>query len=62
VAAVPERVSEALAEAARRSRPQARRVPLRRALLSTEEDVRRWLAEHEQTLLAAVKEGPVVVG
>lgn len=62
LAAVPERVTQALAEAARKLKPKAGRVMVRRALLETEEDVRAWVAEHEQTLLEAIQHGPVVVG
>ncbi|RMH01945.1 MAG: BREX system P-loop protein BrxC [Planctomycetota bacterium] len=62
VAAVPERVRAALEEAVRRLQPQARRIALSAATLETEEQVKAWLAEQEQTLLAAIQEGPVIVG
>lgn len=62
VAAVPERVTQALAEAARRLKPQARRVTIRRTMLETEQEVRAWLAEHERKLLDEIKHGPVIVG
>lgn len=60
--AVPERVARALAELARRSAPAARRVSLRAATLSTEAEVRDWLAEQSERLLDAVRNGPVIVG
>jgi hypothetical protein len=62
VAAVPERITQALAEAAHRLKPQARRVMVRRAMLETTEDVRAWLAEHERKLIEEIKHGPVVIG
>lgn len=62
VAAVPERVTRALAEAAHRLKPEARRVTVRRAMLETEDEVRGWLAEHERMLLEEIKRGPVVIG
>ncbi len=62
VAAVPERVTQALAEAARRLKPQARRVTVRRAMLETEEEVKAWLAEHEGKLFEEIKQGPVIIG
>lgn len=62
VAAVPERVTQALATAARRLKPQARRVAVRRAMLETEQEVRIWLAEQEQVLLEEINHGPVIIG
>lgn len=62
VAAVPERITRALAEAARRLKPKARRVTVRRAMLETEEDVRAWLKEHERRLLVEINHGPVIIG
>ena len=62
LAAIPGRVGQALEEAARRLEPTAQRVPLRTATLNDEEQVRQWLAEHEQKLIEAVAKGPVIVG
>lgn len=62
VAAVRERVAQALTLAARKLKPQAKRVEVRQAVLETEEDVRAWLTEHEQKLLEVVRQGPVIVG
>ena len=62
VSAVPERVSRALEAAARANTPAARRVNLRPATLSSEQDVRDWLAEQEKKLLEAVGQGPVIIG
>lgn len=62
VAAVSERITRALAEAARRLKPQTRRVTVRRAMLETKDDVRAWLEEHERRLLEEIKHGPVIIG
>ena len=62
VSAIPERVSRALEAAARASTPEARRVSLKHATLSSEQEVRDWLAEQEKTLLEAVRKGPVIIG
>ena len=62
IAAVPERVRAALEEAARRLQPKARRILLSAATLETEEQVQAWLAAQEKALLAAIQEGPVIVG
>ncbi len=62
-AAVPDREASALAAAAERlgegREPIA--VAVRRATLTDEDDVRRWLDEHERKLMEAVKKGTVVV-
>ena len=52
----------ALEEAARRLKPEARRVGLRAATLEDEAAVKAWLGEHETKLLEAVAKGPVIVG
>ena len=62
VSAVPERVSRALEAAAKANTPEARRVNLRQATLSSEQEVRDWLAEQEKKLLEAVSQGPVIIG
>jgi len=62
VAAVSERVVRALEEAARRLKPEARRVSLRAATLEDEAAAKAWLNEHETKLLEAVTKGPIIVG
>ena len=61
-AAVPTRTAQALEEAARRLKPEAKRIQLRAATLNDETAVRAWLEEHEKKLLVAVAKGPVIVG
>ena len=51
-----------LEEAARRLKPEAKRIILRAATLNDEAAVRAWLEEHEKKLLDAVAKGPVIVG
>jgi hypothetical protein len=62
VAAVPERVREVLAEAAKKLEPKARRVAVRTATLTTPDQVRAWIEEHQKLLLDAVQHGPVILG
>jgi hypothetical protein len=62
VAAVPERVRQVMAEAARKLAPKAKRLSLRTATLVTTEQVQAWIAEHQKLLLDAVQQGPVIVG
>lgn len=62
VAAVPERVREVLAEAAKKLEPKARRIAIRTATLTTPEQVRAWIEEHQKMLHEAVQKGPVIVG
>jgi len=62
VAAVSARVTHALEEAARRLRPEARRITIRTATLEDEGAVRAWIKEHESKLLEGVAHGPVIVG
>ena len=63
--AVPTRESRALATAAERlpddDAVKFRSVRVRRGTLGDAEAVRAWLAEHEQKLNEAVREGPVIV-
>ena len=63
--AVPERVRQALVEAAKRVEARdpitVQRVRVRRGTLSDAEAVRAWSAKHEEMLLAAVRKGPVIV-
>jgi hypothetical protein len=61
IAALPERVAQAVAEAARKLKPLAQRISLRSTTLQTEAEVRTWLAEQEQKLLEAVRRGPVII-
>ena len=63
--AAPTRESKALAEAGKRGGGggpgPVKRVRVRRGTLSNAEAVRKWLAEHEQKLMRAVREGTVIV-
>jgi len=64
--AVPQRVANALTEAARRLNDDDQRkltttVAVRRGTLADESAVREWLAEHEKKLTEAVTKGPVIV-
>ena len=65
IEAVPAREGRALAEAGRRrsggGRNTVKRVRVRRGTLGDAEAVQRWLAEHEQKLISAVHNGPVIV-
>jgi len=61
-AAVPARIAKALEEAAKRLKPEAKRISVRTATLEDEAAVRAWLDEHERKLLDAVAKGPVIVG
>lgn len=62
VAAVPERVRQVMAEAAKKLQPKARRMSLPAATLVTADEVRAWIREQEGRLLSAVQQGPVIVG
>lgn len=62
ISAVPDRVTRALEAAARANTPEARRVSLKPATLSSEKEVKEWLAEQEENLLDAVRHGPVIIG
>lgn len=59
--AVPGRVQRALEQAAKLLVPRVRSVTLERATLSTETDVRQWIDRQQEALLAAIKDGPVLV-
>ncbi len=63
--AVPRREAKALAEAGKRGRGggpgTVKRVRVRRGTLSNAEAVRKWLTEHEQKLMKAVRDGAVIV-
>ena len=58
---VPGRVQRALEQAARLLEPKVRPLSIERATLSTDEDVRQWIDRQQKTLLAAIKDGPVLV-
>jgi len=59
--AVPGRVQRALEQAARLLEPKVRSISIERATLATEADVRQWVERQQQILLAAIKDGPVLV-
>jgi hypothetical protein len=58
---VPGRVQRALEQAARILEPKVRPLSIERATLSTDEDVQQWIDRQQKTLLAAIKDGPVLV-
>ena len=62
VSAVGDRIARALAAAAQKLKPDAKRVGLRPATLNTEADVKAWIAEQESKLLTEVAKAPVIVG
>ena len=59
--AVPGRVQKALEHAARLLEPKVRPVAIERTTLTTEGDVDAWLERQKSTLIAAIKDGPVLV-
>jgi hypothetical protein len=59
--AVTGRVQHALEQAARLLEPKVRPISIERATLTTEEDVQCWIDRQQTTLLAAIKDGPVLV-
>jgi hypothetical protein len=59
--AVPGRRQRALEIAARLLEPKVRRVPLERVTVRTEEEVGQWLGRQQKVLIAAIKEGPVLI-
>ena len=64
--AVPQRITNALSEAAKRLEPDdparpTTTVSIRRGTLTDEAAVREWLTEHEKKLIEAVAKGPVIV-
>lgn len=60
--AIPRRVQKALELAARLLEPQVRSIALERATLRTSTDVEAWLTRARSTLIAAVDNGPVLIG
>ena len=61
ISAISGHIAEALEIMVRRSTPEVTRVALTRRTLETEADVRAWLHDQETVLLAAIKNGPVVI-
>ena len=59
--AVPGRVQKALERAARLLEPKVRCIAMERSTLATTADVDAWVERQRQTLLEAVKDGPVLV-
>jgi len=59
--AIAGRVDRLLAEAARLLEPKVQQVRMSSPPLHTEAEVKAWIATQEQTLLAKLKDGPVVV-
>jgi hypothetical protein len=61
IAALPARFAAAAKAAAELLEPQVQHVHLASTVLRSEDDVKRWLAEQEKTLLERLKTGPVVI-
>jgi len=61
-AALTARFQNAARKAARLLEPKTQYVTLKSGTLRTEADVKAWLGAQETTLVAKLKEGPVVVG
>ena len=59
--AVPGRVQKALEQAAKLLEPKVRAISIERSTLSTEADVDAWLERQKKSLVAAIKDGPVLV-
>lgn len=59
--AVPGRVQKALEQAAKLLEPKVRPVTIERSTLTTEADVDAWLDRQKKALVAAIKDGPVLV-
>lgn len=59
--AVPGRVQKALEQAAKLLEPKVRPVTIERSTLTTEADVDAWLDRQKTALVAAIKDGPVLV-
>jgi len=59
--AVQGRVQRALEQAARLLEPKVRPISIERATLTTEDEVQQWVQRQQQILLAAIKDGPVLV-
>lgn len=61
VDAVPGRVQKALEQAAKLLEPKVRAISIERSTLTTEADVDAWLERQKKSLVAAIKDGPVLV-
>lgn len=59
--AVPGRVQKALEQAAKLLEPKVRAISIERSTLTTEADVDAWLERQKKSLVAAIKDGPVLV-
>lgn len=59
--AVPGRVQKALEQAAKLLEPKVRAISIERSTLATEADVDAWLERQKKSLVAAIKDGPVLV-
>jgi hypothetical protein len=59
--AVPGRVQKALELAAKLLEPKVRPIAIERSTLTTEADVDAWLDRQKKALVAAIKDGPVLV-
>jgi hypothetical protein len=59
--AISGRVQRALERAARLLEPTVRAIAIERSTLSTEADVDAWLERQKKSLVAAIKDGPVLV-
>jgi len=61
VDAIPGRIQKALEQAAKLLEPKVRPVAVERATLSTDADVDAWLERQKKILVAAIKDGPILV-
>lgn len=59
--AIPGRVQKALEQAARLLEPKVRSVVIERTTLTTESDVEAWLGRQRNTLIEAIKQGPILI-
>ena len=61
IVAMPGRYDQIALEAAKLHEPKAREVSLPRRMLKTDGDIDTWVKEVEQSLKAALKNGPIVI-
>lgn len=61
IAALPGRVAQVLKEAALLLEPKVQHIRISSGTLRTEAEVKAWISDQEQKLLAKLKDGPVVV-
>lgn len=59
--AIPGRVQQAIERAARSLEPKVQTITLERTILRSEQEVDAWLARQRSALLAALKDGPVLI-